>query len=228
MPEKLCPSLVLLLLPACLFFSASAQQPSTSGIGSVVPVSSTRQLFAGLSDPSVGVIVLHDSLVLNASEWSGTVNVNRSLLVTASAERIASQTYVLLDFSNLAMLFSVAPGCTLRFVGLELVRHYDYVGPTFRPLRQSVGATLVIQECVQRRIAGLPYEAAVVNMIAAGRPKGMEGTGQICNIISNFTFRTTRSPMQLAYPVAIRTYDYATVVVLDRLWLLQWFLFRLS
>ncbi|KXZ54284.1 hypothetical protein GPECTOR_5g371 [Gonium pectorale] len=207
-------SLQLLLL--LLFLSAEAQQlNASSGRSSVVPVSSTRQLFAGLSDPSVGVIVLADSLVLNASEWSGTVIVNRSLLVTASAERIAAQTYVLLDFSNLAMLFSVAPGCTLRLVGLELFNHFDLVGPTFRPMRQSIGATLIIEQCLQRRVASIPLDAVVINSLAAPRPADQEGQTHVINVISNFTFRTTRSVSPLSAATAISVYDYAALLPPD-------------
>ncbi|GLC64023.1 hypothetical protein PLESTF_000110100 [Pleodorina starrii] len=112
------------------------------------------------------------------------------------------------------MMFHLAPNVTLTFRGIELVNHYDTVGPTFRPLRLSIGATAVFENCVQRRRAGLPYKAAVVNMVEATRPVGVAGP-QVCVVISNFTFRSTRSRSPVFYPGAINMSDYSTTVTPD-------------
>ncbi|KXZ54322.1 hypothetical protein GPECTOR_5g406 [Gonium pectorale] len=116
----------------------------------------------------------------------------------------------------MVMLFAVAPGYTIRFLGLELVNHFDVVGPSFRTMRLSPGANVLFERCVQRRVAGLPLAAAVVNMVSADRPVGNTGQ-QTCFIVDNFTFASTRSPGRpLTYPQAVNMADYATTNPPDR------------
>ncbi|PNH04384.1 hypothetical protein TSOC_009451 [Tetrabaena socialis] len=163
-------------------------------------VNSTAELLRAFRDATVDTVLLSDSLTINGSVWSaGAVQLDRSLTVSASPERIAARTYVLLDFNNLGMLFTVAPGKRILFVGLE-----------------SVGGWLVIEDCIQRRRAGLPYAAALVNMIAASRPDNMTDAPQTVVLVSNLTFASTRSPAApLTYPQAINMLDYATTTAID-------------
>ncbi|PNH04385.1 putative LRR receptor-like serine/threonine-protein kinase, partial [Tetrabaena socialis] len=180
-------------------------------------VSTTAELLRAFRDATVDTVLLRDSLTINGSVWgAGAVQLDRSLTVSATPERIASRTYVLLDFNNLAMLFTVSPGKLILFFGLELVNHFDTVGPSFRPLRQSVGAWVVFENCMQRRRAGLPYAAAVVNMVAAIRPANMTDAPQTVVLVSNLSFASTRSPAApLTYPQAISMFDYATTTAID-------------
>ncbi|GLI62433.1 hypothetical protein VaNZ11_005052, partial [Volvox africanus] len=177
-------------------------------------VQTTTELFVALGELSITNIFLNDTLTVNAKDWPRTVNITRSVLVSATSERLAAKKYVLLDFKNVAMMFQLVPGVNLTFRGLELVNHYDTVGPTFRPLRQSVGATVIFSDCVQRRRAGLPLKAAIVNMREATRPTGVSG-GQVCVAIRNFTYTSTRSPSLIAVPDAVNMSDYSTTVTPD-------------
>ncbi|PNH04388.1 hypothetical protein TSOC_009455 [Tetrabaena socialis] len=181
-------------------------------------VSTTAELLRAFSDATVDTVLLSDSLTINGSVWgAGAVQLDRSLTVSASPERIAARTYVLLDFNNLGMLFTVAPGKRILFVGLELVNHFDALGPNFRPLRQSVGGWLVVEDCIQRRRGGLPYAAALVNMLAAIRPANMRDAPQTDRLVSNLSFASTRSPAApLIYSEAISMFDHASVVPTDR------------
>ncbi|KAG2488950.1 hypothetical protein HYH03_012569 [Edaphochlamys debaryana] len=112
------------------------------------------------------------------------------------------------------MLYAIGSGYTLRFTGFEMVGIYDNVGPSFKSLRQSVGAEVIFQNCVHRRYVGLPYEAAIVNMVAASRPPG-RGDTQLCYQVSNFTYKTTRSPEPVFLETAVRMQDYSTVTTPD-------------
>ncbi|GFR47690.1 hypothetical protein Agub_g9438 [Astrephomene gubernaculifera] len=201
-----------LLYAALIWTAAQSVQASAEALAST-----TEQLLKALTETSAETIYLNDTLTLNRSSWpSGrTVNLTRSVTITATPERVNSQAYVVLDFSNLAMIIALAPGCTLRFVGLELANHFDTVGPTLRPIYQSVGATIKIERCIQRRLAGLPYSAAVVNMVAASRPAGVPGP-QNCSIIHNFTYTNTRNPnVTISAPDAVAMTDYDTVLAPD-------------
>lgn len=97
----------------------------------------------------------------------------------------------------------------------QLVNHFGEVGPTFKPIRQSVGATIYLNGIVHRRRAGLPLAAALVNMVAATRPVGMPGL-QNCLIVKNFTFRSTRSTEPLTYGDSVHMMDYRTTTTPDR------------
>ncbi|KAG2488946.1 hypothetical protein HYH03_012565 [Edaphochlamys debaryana] len=176
--------------------------------GATVPANDTRSLFTALNNPGVAVVELHDSIVLNRSEWGGLAAVNRDVLVTASPERAAASTYVLIDFAGLDVIIGVGRGCKLTFRYIELFNHFWLVGPAFRIIRQSPGATVHMDRCIMRRCAGLPYEAAVVNQITAERPPGFTGPQQ-CFQVSNFTFRTTDSAEPVTLDRAVRMVDYA-------------------
>ncbi|PNH04386.1 hypothetical protein TSOC_009457, partial [Tetrabaena socialis] len=180
-------------------------------------VSSTAELLRAFRDATVDTVLLSDSLAINGSVWgAGAVQLDRSLTISATPERIASRTYVLLDFNNLGMLFAVAPDKRILFVGLELMNHYDTVGPNFRPLRQSLGGWLVVEDCIQRRRGGLPFAAALVNMLAAIRPANMTDAPQAVALVSNLSFASTRSPAApLIYSEAVYMFDHACVVPTD-------------
>ncbi|KAG2488945.1 hypothetical protein HYH03_012564 [Edaphochlamys debaryana] len=84
----------------------------------------------------------------------------------------------------------------------------------WRVLRQSVGAHLVVDGCIMRRRAGLPYTAAVVNMLAAPRLSTQPGAQQVF-IVDNLTASTTRSPQPVGFGEVINMYDFATNVLAD-------------
>ncbi|KAG2488947.1 hypothetical protein HYH03_012566 [Edaphochlamys debaryana] len=178
-----------LLLPGARGAGAAA--------GATVPANDTRSLFAALNNPGVAVVELHDSIVLNRSEWGGLAAVNRDVLVTASPERAAASTYVLIDFAGLDVIIGVGRGCKLTFRDIE-----------------SPGAIMVFDHCIQRRRVGLPYEAAAVNGNAVPRPPGFPGK-QNCYVASPVTYRTTRSAELVTLDQAMRCPDWASTVPLD-------------
>ncbi|KAG2453132.1 hypothetical protein HYH02_002459 [Chlamydomonas schloesseri] len=203
---------VLLLSGLALVSICGAQ---TSGSTSGVLVTNTKELQAALGNPAVETVLLNDSVVLTGADWGNVlVTIDRNVTVTATPERIASRVYVSLDFANLIMLFQISAGYRLTFRGLEILNHFDTVGPTFRPLRQSIGAWVVFEDCVQRRRAGLPYEAAVVNMIAAARPADVTGP-QVAFIISDWSYATTRFSRRINDSKAISMLDYQTTTAPD-------------
>lgn len=83
-------------------------------------VTTTQQFRDAFINPEVNTIYLHDTLKLNVTEWTSTVALNRSLLVSASPARLASRTYVELDLSDLQMMYSVSPGQNITFRGLQV------------------------------------------------------------------------------------------------------------
>lgn len=96
-------------------------QPSLVS-GSTRTVANTAELFFATSEADVDLIIVLNTIVINASEWRGTVQLTRSVVISALPERLASQTYTLLDWNNLPMLLGVARNVTLRFVGFEVRR----------------------------------------------------------------------------------------------------------
>ncbi|GIL69920.1 hypothetical protein Vretifemale_763, partial [Volvox reticuliferus] len=129
---------VLVALLVCLSYLHVASE------GGTATVSTTRDLLAAFGNASVNEIILNDTLVLDGSIWNSSAgisaNITRSLNLSAEPNRLNSKTYVLLDFNNLDAIFSLAQGCVLRFVGLEIRNHLERRGTFFKPLRQSVGA----------------------------------------------------------------------------------------
>ncbi len=83
-------------------------------------VATTQEFRAAFLNQEVTTIYLHDTLKVNVTEWTSTVAVNRSLLLSASPVRLASRTYVELDFSDLQMMYSVSPGNSITFRGLQV------------------------------------------------------------------------------------------------------------
>lgn len=111
------------------------------------------------------------------------------------------------------------PPTTKSLTLSQLVNHLSEVGPNVKPVRQSVGATILVNNSVQRRRAGLPLAAGLVNLLAGPRPEGMPGP-QSAYIVQNFTFRSTRSTSPLQYGDAANMVDYRAALPPDR-WVLQ-------
>ncbi|KAG2493133.1 hypothetical protein HYH03_008558 [Edaphochlamys debaryana] len=142
-----------------------------------VTVTSTRGLFSALADEFVSIVYLHDSLMIDASAWPPEPLVlDRSVVISATPLRLQSSILVALDFADAASLFSVAPNRTLTLRGLELRGYLNPVGSVVRFLHQSPGAWLTVEDCVQVRLAALPYNDAVVNLRATARPVGCTGS----------------------------------------------------
>jgi hypothetical protein len=95
------------------------------------------------------------------------------------------------------------------------MNQFDTVGPTFRPVRLSLNATVVFRNCILRRRAGLPYKAAIVNMREAPRPPGFSGP-QVCVQVTGITYRSTGTGKNVTIPAAVNMSDYATVATPDR------------
>ncbi|GLI62460.1 hypothetical protein VaNZ11_005091, partial [Volvox africanus] len=206
---------VLVSFSACLLFLRVA-----SG-GGTATVSTTQDLLAAIRNPSVNTIFLNDTLVLDGSIWNTSAGVSaiitRSLTLTAGPNHLFSKTYVLLDFNNLDALFSLAPGCLLRFVGLEIRNHLERSGTFIKPLRQSVGAFVEFRSCVLRRRAGFPAAAEVINLLATHRPETPDGgrTVQECVVHQNLSYSTTGSPARVDVAEAVWLGNFATVVAED-------------
>ncbi|GIL59170.1 hypothetical protein Vafri_14080 [Volvox africanus] len=206
---------VLVSLSACLSFLRVA-----SG-GGTATVSTTRDLLAAFGNISVHTIFLNDTLVLDGSIWNTSAgvsaNITRSLTLTAGPNHLFSKTYVLLDFNNLDALFSLAPGCLLRFVGLEIRNHLERRGTFIKPLRQSVGAFVEFRSCVLRRHAGFPAAAEVINLLATHRPETPDGgrTVQECVVHQNLSYSTTGSTARVNVAEAVWLGNFATVVAED-------------
>ncbi len=96
-------------------------QPSLVS-GSTRTVANTAELFFATSEADVDLIVVLNTIVINASEWRGTVQLTRTVVISSLPGRLASQTYTLLDWNNLSMLLGIARNVTLRFVGFEVRR----------------------------------------------------------------------------------------------------------
>ncbi|KAG2488949.1 hypothetical protein HYH03_012568 [Edaphochlamys debaryana] len=207
-------SLLLLQLLNCWLLLPGARGAGAAA-GATVPANDTRSLFAALNNPGVAVVEVHDSIVLNRSEWGGLASVNRDVLVTASPERAAASTYVLIDFAGLDVIIGVGRGCKLTFRDIEVLNHFAATGPSFRIIKQSPGGIVILDHCVERRRVGLPYDAAAANGNLAPRPPGFPGK-QNCYVVCPVAFRTTRrSEAPVTLDRAIRCPDWTGAVPLD-------------
>ncbi|KAG2488951.1 hypothetical protein HYH03_012570 [Edaphochlamys debaryana] len=110
------------------------------------------------------------------------------------------------------MLIGMAPGVSLRFKGLEVANHSDILGPNVRFLRQSPGAAVWFEDCVVRRRAGLPYTAALQNMLAAKRPDDPRRP-QNCSMAGRLEYDSTAGPV--VFDNAIAMTDYGATVAAE-------------
>ncbi|KAG2446650.1 hypothetical protein HYH02_008221 [Chlamydomonas schloesseri] len=106
----------------------------------------------------------------------GPVNVSRNVTVQATPELLAAGTRVDLDFKG------------------QIWGALAVVGPLLNIFRQSVGGCVALVNCVIIRRAGLPVDAAVVNILATSRLAGAVGPQQAYKV-SNLTYNTTRSSL---------------------------------
>lgn len=83
-------------------------------------VSSTAELRDALMSPSVDTVWVNNTLDIDKSEWGDTLLLNRPVTISATPERLASSTYVRVNFNEASMLLQLSPGITLTFVGLEV------------------------------------------------------------------------------------------------------------
>lgn len=83
-------------------------------------VRTTKELYDAVGYEFITNILLNDTLTISAKDWPQTVNLTRSVVISGTPQRMAARTYVLLDFNNMAMMFQLAPGVTMRFRGLEV------------------------------------------------------------------------------------------------------------
>ncbi|KAG2446649.1 hypothetical protein HYH02_008220 [Chlamydomonas schloesseri] len=141
----------------------------------------------------------------------------KNVTVEPTEALLATRTKALLDFSDMTMLFSIAPGVTLQLTELELINFYGLVGPGMNIIRQSPGGRVAFNNCVTIRRAGLPTDAAVVNMLSWPRPAGVPGP-QRAVALPNLTYNSTRStpqrPMFWNRSVALMV-DYQTTLPSD-------------
>lgn len=94
----------------------------------------------------------------------------------------------------------------------QMINHYDALGVNFRPIRQSEGATLILERGISRRLVGLPLSASVANFRMAPRPVGWPGA-QSVEPLSDFIYNSTRGPAPVAALAgAVRVTDFATTV----------------
>ncbi len=94
--------------------------PARSATVSPRAVSSTAELRDALMSPSVDMVWVNNTLDINKAEWGATLAINRSVTVSVTPERLATSTYVRVNFNEASMLFQLLPGTTLTFIGLEV------------------------------------------------------------------------------------------------------------
>ncbi|KAG2499775.1 hypothetical protein HYH03_002072 [Edaphochlamys debaryana] len=204
---------VLLLLLAA--FAAALGAASVP-----VLVTSSRSLSDALGDQTVDTIVLHDTLAVNTSEWT-FCTLQRSVLITASPERMRDGVLVALSFEYAINILAIAPNMTLTLRGLEVRRMFGYVGALVWFVRQSPGARLVYQQNAMVREAALPLTDAIVNMQAAPRSAACNASevcsrgGQNVSMVAPFSYRTTRSPNPVTLPSAVLMSDWDTEYAAD-------------
>ncbi len=93
-----------------------------------------------------------------------------------------------------------------------MINHYDALGVNFRPIRQSEGATVILERGISRRLVGLPLSASVANFRMAPRADGWPGAQNV-EPLTSFTYNSTRSPAPVAALAgAVHVTDFASTV----------------
>ncbi|PNW86473.1 hypothetical protein CHLRE_02g087850v5 [Chlamydomonas reinhardtii] len=180
-----------------------------------VLVRDSISFWAALSSDGVQTVLLNSSLVLNTAPPGGTLALKRNVTVQPTAADGSVKAFV--DFRDQPMVIAIAPDVTLQLLELELVNMYGLVGPGLNIIRQSPGGRVALKNCVTIRRAGLPTDAAVVNMRSWPRPVGVPGPQQAV-VLPNLTYNSTRSspkhPMVWNRPVALMV-DFQTTLPAD-------------
>ncbi|PNW76146.1 hypothetical protein CHLRE_12g545950v5 [Chlamydomonas reinhardtii] len=232
---KLTDAIVFVLSSLAIACVGTSETLAVDDTGVSRRVGSALDLRRALSDPDTKEVLIDSTIVINDTEWGGSVAV-RSLNVSirATDALLTEARYATINFGASVMLFSLAPGAVMTWVGIDVYFAQATLGAAFRPLRQSPGAVLVFSKCLIHRLVGLPLEAGLASARSTERSAAfpIAGTGaqnqqQVVGVVSNMTWATTGSTSTgtgphhstpsstLFMPYTWALYDFAEDVALD-------------